>query len=162
MSIRETIRQFLDASEDPRWAAEIISHLREQGYKVKPCVISGMVLDGALVKLERAGQPSGYSVGVRPRPRVSAEERQARRTAYEANRSAQRRAERRAQGKEARPARQAKSVTLASSHATVGGESVAEFLARGGSIERLPGFQRDNVYPQRRPTWAANNRVITA
>lgn len=164
MGIRESIREYLDNSDGPKWGSEIIAAVRAAGFKCKPSIVTAMASDGLLVKHEKAGQPIGYTVGARPRAARSEEERAAARKESERKRAAARNelrmAQRRARGVPSRADRKSKLV-LATSHATVGGESVAEFLARGGQIERLPGFQRDNVFPQRRPVWAASNRQVS-
>lgn len=165
MGIRESIRDYLDNSDGPKWGSEIIAAVRAAGFKCKPSIVTAMASEGLLVKHEKAGQPIGYTVGARPRAARSEEERAAARKESERKRAAARNelrmAQRRARGIPSRGEQKPKLV-LASSHATVGGESVAEFLARGGEIERLPGLLKSNTYPQRRPTWAATNRNISA
>lgn len=156
MNHRERIRQFLDSQDRPAWSCEIVAAVG-----CRPQHISGMVKDGSLVKHE--GQhPHSYSVGVRPTRRSKEEVAEARRLAESkraAKRNAERMAARHAAGIKPRPRRPIEQqptvkrvqIVLASKHATREGESVAYFLARGGSIERLPGFQRDGVYARRRP-----------
>lgn len=165
MGIREAIRNYLDSSDGPKWGSEIIAAMQAAGFKCKPSIVTAMASGGLLVKHEKTGQPIGYTVGTRPRAPRSQEERIAARKESERKRAAkrneQRMAQRRAQGIPARAERKP-TLVLASSHATVGGESVAEFLARGGQIEHLPGIQRSEVFPQRRPTWAASNRQLSA
>jgi len=160
MSIRQKIRDFLAASNGPMWGCEIV---RATG--CIPRDLSRMVADGTLVKREERGA-TGFVIGKIPRKARTPEEHAAARKAAWRKQDDKRRAARRAQGKQARrtkaeqPKVKRAQIVLSSSHATVGGESVAEFLARGGSIERLPGFQRDNVYPQRRPVASIGIRSI--
>lgn len=147
---RDAIRTFLDSQDRPAWSCEIVA-----ATGCKPQHISSMVLDGSLVKSTEEF-PHSYTVGIRPRARKTAEEVQAERRAYYAKRDALRKDRRRTSGKQVRTTKAEKvvkraQIVLASSHATVGGESVAEFIARGGSIERLPGIQKSAVYTQRRP-----------
>lgn len=156
MSIRDKIRAYIDSQDRPAWSCEIMA---ASGCKAKH--ITAMVLDGSLVKHE--GNPLAYSVGRRP-SKYTPEQRAAARNAAEDKRSvirnAERMAARRAAGVKQRaprrtdqqqPAVKRVNIVLASKHATGPGESVADFLARGGSIERLPGFQRDGVHARRRP-----------
>lgn len=155
MSLRNKIREYLDSCDSPMWCSEIVA-----ATGCRPQHISGMVTDGALVKHE--GQhPHSYSVGVRPTRRTKEEVTEARRLAESkraARRNAEKMAARRAAGIKARPRKpneqptvKRNQIVLASKHATREGESVSDFLARGGSIERLPGFERDGVYARRRP-----------
>lgn len=168
MTVRDMVRAYLDANPGPQWAVDIIAHVRSTGIKVRASIVSGMVLHGALIRHDNgAGQPYSYTVGKRPPPVMTAEQRAERQRGYEAKRSAKRMAERRAKGIQARPRREQPTVkrvgiALVSSHNTQSGESVAEFLARGGQIEHLPGIQKSEVFPQRRPTWAASNRQVSA
>lgn len=163
---RQKIRDYLDTQDRPAWSCEIVA-----ATGCRPQHISGMVTDGALVKHE--GQhPHSYSVGVRPTRRSKEEVLEARRIAESkraARRNAERMAARRAAGIKARPRRpdgqqptvKRVQIVLASKHATREGESVADFLARGGSIERLPGIQKSAVYAQRRPVMG-NYRSMSA
>lgn len=160
MNTREAIRNYLDSQETPRWASEIIAHLRDLGIVIKPSRISGMVLDGALVR-HTESVPHSYSVGHRPRRVMSETERTERRKATDRKRDANRRAKRLADGKRPRPyVERAPSIKTVTVKAHDGAETVEQFKARGGQVQTLPGFQRDNVFPPRRPTWAANNRSI--
>lgn len=168
MIVRDMVRAYLDANPGPKWSCEIISHIRSMGVPVRASIISGMVLHGALIRHDNGpGQPFGYTIGKRPPPMLTAEQKAERQRGYEAKRAIRRAEDRRARGIPARPQREQptirrNSIGLVSSHATVGGESVAEFLARGGQIEHLPGLQKSEVFPQRRPTWAASNRQLSA
>lgn len=153
MSVRQKIREYLDASDGPQWGAEIIA---ATGCSSRD--LSRMVADGTLIK--HAGQAPAYAVGKRPRVAMTPEQlADAHKQAWR-KQDAKRRAQRAAEGKQRRrtkseqPAVKRVQIVLASKHATVGGESVADFLKRGGKIDRLPGFQRDNIYPQRRPQMA--------
>lgn len=162
MNTRQIIRDYLDSQGEPRWASEIIAHVRSLGVKIRPCRISGMVADGSLVRHTGDG-PHSYTVGNRPRPVMSAEERTERRKATDRKRDAHRRAKRLAEGKKPRPyVERAPSIKNVTVKASEGAETVEQFKARGGRVETLPGFHRDNVYPPRRPTWAANNRMTGA
>ncbi len=160
-SNRNAIRAFLDSCDMPQWSCEIVS-----ATGCRPQHISGMVADGSLVK-HTDQHPHSYTVGIRPRVRDTAEQ-QARRRQAERERITRRneklKAERRARGiPERKPKSQQPTVKLAlvRSHATVGGESVAEFIARGGSIERLPGIQKSEVFAQRRPVMGSYRSVST-
>lgn len=139
VSMRQRIRDCLDAHDGPMWGCEIVA---ATGCTLQN--ISNMVSDGSLLKSDEP--VSSYSVGIRPRPRLSADERVARRRAFDRQRDAIRRPQR-------QPAQRSwrVEIVLASSHATVGGESVAEFLERGGRIERIPLPVAPVVYTQRRP-----------
>lgn len=160
MNTREAIRNYLDSQDGPRWVSEILAALREQGIVIKPSRISGMVLDGALVRHTEA-VPHSYSVGHRPRPVMTEAERTERRKDTDRKRDANRKAKRLAEGKKPRPyVERAPSIKTVTIKAQDGAETFEQFKARGGQVQTLPGFQRDNVFPPRRPTWAANNRSM--
>lgn len=161
MSIRQKIREYLRTCESPAWGCEIVA-----ATGCIPRDLSRMVADGTLVKREERGA-IGYVVGKLPRKARTPEEHIEHRRMAWRKQDEKRRAKRLAEGKKPRrtavekPKVKRAQIVLASSHATVGRESVSDFLARGGSIERLPGFHRDNVFPQRRPVWAASNRQVS-
>lgn len=149
MSIRQKIRDYLDGCDGPMWACEIV-----KATGCTPQAISKMVTEGALLRHEGA-QVQSYSVGRRPVPTLSEDERRARRRAVDRRRDALRKKPKSRRGSKEQPTIKRTQIVLASSHATVGGESVTEFLSRGGRIEKLPGIQTSNVYQQRRPVMAA-------
>lgn len=153
MSVRQKIRDYLRTCDGPAWGCEIVAAVG-----CIPRDLSRMVADGTLVKCEERGA-TGYVIGKLPRKAMTPEEFAAARRAAWRKQDDKRRAKRAAEGRQRRssknhPAVKRVQIVLASKHETVGGESVAEYLARGGRIERLPGIQKSTVYQQRRPQMA--------
>lgn len=159
-SVREHIRNFIDAQSSPPLAGDIVAALKAAGIKLRYGALGAMVADGALIV---AGEPGHYrySVGRRPAPPAAPGERQ---KEYEAKRSARRRAERQAAGLKTRN-RSPKDTPvvrrpLAPQPQALGAhQSVEDFIAAGGHIERLPGLRESNVYAQRRPVVRFSGRV---
>lgn len=167
-SNRQLAREWLAAQSGPQWMSEILAYMRGQGATMRSSAIAEMVRTGHLIKTMDANGVACYAVGHVP-GFYSPEQIQARkekRREYERERSRRRVRERRAQRQAAgiplNPRggqRKAPRLELASSHATSPGQSVAEFLAGGGCIERLPGLKTSNVYPPRRPGMTPGMRV---
>lgn len=158
MSVRQKIRDYLRTCEVPAWGCEIVA-----ATGCIPRDLSRMVADGTLVKREERGA-TGYVVGKLPRKAMTPEEyTEARRAAWR-KQDDKRRAQRAAEGRQRRssknqPAVKRAQIVLASKHATVDGESVAEYLARGGRIERIPQPVAPIAYAQRRPRASAGISV---
>lgn len=160
---RQIAREWLAAQEGPKWMSEIISAMREQGIIMRSSAIAEMVENGQVIKSFDAKGVACYVIGTVPgyySPEQIAA-RKERRKEYERERSRRKvkaRQEARLaagmplskRGGKRKPAK----LVLATSHATVGGESVAEYLARGGTIEHLPGLKKSETFPQRRPSWS--------
>lgn len=151
MSIRQKIREYLRTCEGPAWGCEIVAAVG-----CIPRDLSRMVADGTLVKQEDRGA-MGFVVGKLPRKAMTPEEyAEARRAAWR-KQDDKRRAQRSAEGRQPRrtkkeqPAVKRVQIVLASKHATVGGESVEQFLARGGRIEYPQTPPAPIAYAQRRP-----------
>lgn len=167
-SNRQIAREWLSAQDGPKWMSEILAALRAQGIIMRSSAIAEMVRAGHLIKTLDANGVACYAVGHVP-GFYSPEQIQARkekRREYERERSRRRVRERRAQrqaagiplnprGGQRKPAK----LILVTSHATSPGQSVEEFLAAGGRIERLPGLKTSNIYPPRRPGMAPGMRV---
>lgn len=150
MSIRQKIRDYLRTCDTPAWGCEIVA-----ATGCIPRDLSRMVADGTLVKCEERGA-TGYMVGKLPRKAMTPEECAVARRAAWRKQDDKRRAKRAAEGRQRRssknqPAMKRVQIVLANKPVAVGGESVSEFLSRGGRIERLPGIQPTTVYPPRRP-----------
>lgn len=158
-SIRETIRNFIDSQSEPPFARDIIAHLASMGITRKHGNIAAMVNDGSLTV---TGEPCHYrySVGRRPAPRD--ESGSEKRRQYEIARNERKRAARAAAGVAICGPRQQPKVrplNYIAPRDLVGGETVDEFIARGGRVEVLPGIQRSNVFAQRRPVMGSGIRV---
>lgn len=158
-SIRETIRNFIDSRGEPPLARDIIAHLASVGFKRKHGNIAAMVNDGSLTV---TGEPCHYRYSVGHRPVAKADSGSEKRRQYEIARNERKRAARAAAGVPARGPRQQPKVrplNYVAPRDSVGGETVDEFVARGGRVEVLPGIQRSSVFAQRRPVMGSGIRV---
>ncbi len=172
MSTRQAIRDWLSAQDGPKWGCEIIAGVRATGATCPPATLHAMHAEGQL--LRTGDGPYEYTIGRAPRarkpdaaPRVkrTPEERAARRKEMETARLARRNEKRRAAKHKAtgkpviargpRPRRSA-SFTV---KAAIACQSVADFLANGGRVERLPGFTQTSGYLPRRPQMARGVQV---
>lgn len=139
MSTRAAIRAWLTTQDGPRWSCEIVAALHAQGIRCRSTAISGMVDAGALIKHDAGpGAPYSYSVGVVPKQAdaaLSAARRQERERA-------------RSKGRNRRPLsvqpavkrRPLAVVKVSDKGRQLMGQTVAEFIANGGRVERLPSF----------------------
>ena len=143
------------------WASEIIAKIHKRHGVVVPARrISAMVSDGALTATMDGGAKA-YSVVVKPAVDRKEKERQ-----RQVVRSAQRKEARRAAGVPERAPRNPKPRPLAAQvsdeRQSSAGESVQDFLSRGGTIQVLPGFQSDGVHAPRRPQMHSPTRGLSA
>ena len=161
MSIRQKIREYLTTCDSPQWGSEIISAMHKIGARCRAQTIIGMVADGSLVKHDAASGPASYSLGKAPqKATLTEEQRRERQRAYEAVRSARKMAARRAAGIPARPPKKPKTgITVSTVQITGPRQSIEDFMAAGGSIERLPGLKPSNIYPPCRPGMAPGLRT---
>lgn len=167
-SNRQLAREWLAAQDSPKWASEIIAAMAAQGITMRSSAVAEMVRAGQFIRTVDANGVACYTNGRVPgyysEEQIAA--RREKRREYERERSRRRVRDRheamaaagtpvRPRGGQKKPAK----LVLVTSHATSPGQSVAEFLAGGGRIERLPGLKASNVYPPRRPGMAPGMRV---
>ena len=158
----ERVRAYLDAQEGPKWLSEITAAMREINPAFRPSVVSAMVSRGFLVRHVAPGQPANYTVGARPaKPLTDAQKKDRQRT-YEEKRSVRRTKERRAAGIPARAHARASVRRDFAGKPTAArdGETVDQFLARGGKVEQLGGLKKSNVHARRRPVMMGRGSQI--
>lgn len=171
MSTRQAIRDWLSAQDGPKWGCEIIAAVCAMGYPCRPNTLHAMTEEGKLI---RSGSgPFEYVVGKLPRVRMSAEhyalkaqeynatKREARRVARVARQEAKRLAapEKRPPGRPKSQQPKIRNASVIARKAPVACQSVADFLANGGFVERLPGFTQTSGYLPRRPQMARGVQV---
>lgn len=148
MGTRSYIYQFMATQEGAVWASEIAAGVKALGGKWKSGTQNELVREGIMAVVTNPGQPDAYVIVRKPSKwKHSPEEAAAARKAKYAKRNAQQAAERRARGAKAIQRRPKLHVVPASP----AGLTSEDFVAAGGTIEVLPGFQRDGVYARRRP-----------
>lgn len=150
----DQVRAWLDKQEGAQWLSEITAAMRQVNPKWRSSVVSAMVSGGWLVKHEQPGQPASYTVGKRPPTRLTAAQKKERQQSYEKKRSAKRLQQRRAAGIKPRP-RPTKHLRPLEYHPQPRlhgeGETVEQFVARGGRVEQLGGLKESTVFARRKP-----------
>lgn len=178
MTMTQSLRNWIAAQPEPPLMSEACAGAGFAGSLKAMRAVSEMARKGLLV---RSGTPGHYRYAIGrdlkkcggskprggPQPRkprkdkLSPEEKRERQRLYDQKRNAKRAAERRARGLKTRPPRKPLNATR-KLHVVPSspGMTSDDFVAAGGVIEVLPGFQRDNVHARRRPVWSANNRAV--
>lgn len=156
MGVRQFLYAYMATQEGPVWASEIAAGVKGLGGKWRGSLPKELCKEGLMRCIVTPGQPDSFLLVRKPSKwKHTPEEAAAALRAKYDKVNARKAAERRARGAKA-VARKVKAHIVPKSPE---GETVEEYLARGGQVDVLPGFQRDNVYPRRRPTWAANRSV---
>jgi hypothetical protein len=165
ISMRAAIRTWLAAQDGPRWGCEIIAGLGAQGITVKLTHIGAMTSDGQLIQcLQKPGDPFSYSLGKIPAKRqaITEEERKAADRARWQRAENKKRDARIAAGLPVRTRGRPKAqqpivskfaiATKLAEPVPVQCQTVQEYIASGGVIQRLPGFEQTQGYLPRRPS----------
>jgi hypothetical protein len=164
ISMRAAIRAWLAEQDGPRWGCEIIAGLAAQGVAVKLKHIGSMVSDGQLIQHRPPGAPFAYSLGKMPAKRqaITEEERKAADRARWQRAENKKRDARIAAGLPVRTRGRPKAqqpivskfaiATKLAEPVPVQCQTVQEYIASGGVIQRLPGFEQTQGYLPRRPS----------
>jgi len=145
---RQLIRNFIASQDVAVWASEVAAAVKAAGGKWKGGALNEMAREGLLKRIETLGQPDSYVIGRAPSKwKNTPEEREAKLREKYAKKNALDRAARAARGAKA-VQRKPKLHVVPSSPQGITSE---DFIAAGGVVEVLPGFQRDGVHAKRKP-----------